>query len=479
MDGKVRSYPQIQHLVGGEYLDGPAGRPVLNPATGEALSSIPQADVALLDRSAKLAFEGFRQWHRTPAYDRAAILKKSAALMRERVEVLAWTITVEQGKPLRESRGEVLGTASIFEWLADESCRISSEVLASRIPGMQQVIHHEPIGPVLAIAPWNMPAMMAGRKIAHALSSGCSVIVKPASETPAIVMALARVLLDAGLPENVIQIVHGNSDAIARFLIAAPEIRKVSFTGSTEVGRILGALCGHHIKRFTAELGGHAPVVICPDADVEQAATILAGGKFFNAGQSCMAPTRFLVHGAIVDAFTEAFTAEVARIKVGNGLDEGNGMGALVNSRAVTAMGEFVADTRSHGGQVTTGGERPAGEGAFFQPTVLANVPLAARVMNDEPYGPIAAITAYESQEEAVRISNSLPFGLCAYVFGRDLKRAEDIAAEIEAGLVGINTLNVGGSMVPFGGVKDSGLGREGSRYGLHEHLVTKTITRM
>lgn len=479
MDGATRSYPEIQHLVGGEFLDGPAGRPVLNPATGEALSFIPQADVALLGRTAKLAFEGFRQWHRTPAYDRAAILKKSAGLMRERVEALAWTITVEQGKPLRESRGEVLGTAAIFEWLADESCRISSEVLASRIPGMQQVIHHEAIGPVLAIAPWNMPAMMAGRKIAHALSSGCSIIVKPASETPAIVMELARVLLDAGLPENVIQVVHGNSDAIARFLVAAPEIRKVSFTGSTEVGRILGALCGHHIKRFTAELGGHAPVVICPDADVEQAAATLAGGKFFNAGQSCMAPTRFLVHGSIVDTFTEAFTAHVARIKVGNGLDEGNGMGALVNARAVTSMGEFVSDACSHGVQVTTGGDRLVGEGAFFQPTVLANVPLAAKVMNDEPYGPIAAITAYEAQEEAVRISNSLPYGLCAYVFGRDLKRAEAVAAEIEAGLVGINTLNVGGSMVPFGGVKDSGLGREGSRYGLHDHLVTKTITRM
>lgn len=480
MDGAVRSYPRILHLVGGEYVDGPSGgRPVLNPATGAELGLIPRIDEALLDEVARLAFEGFRRWRRTPAYGRAEILKKAAGLMRERVEALAWTITVEQGKPLREARGEVFGTAAIFEWLAEESCRIADEILASRIPGMQQVIHHDPIGPVLAIAPWNMPAMMAGRKIAHALSCGCPVIVKPASQTPGIVMELARILLEAGLPADAIHVVHGDPDAIARFLIAAPQIRKVSFTGSTEVGRTLGALCGHHVKRFTAELGGHAPVVICPDVDVDEVARTLVAGKFFNAGQSCMAPTRFLAHRSVAGAFTEAFAAHAAAIRVGNGLDEQNGMGAMINMRAVSTMGEFVAEARDRGARLAAGGGRPADEGAFFEPTVLADVPLAARVMNDEPYGPIAAITPYDEREEAVRISNGLPYGLCAYVFGRDPSCTQAIAAELEAGLVGINTLNVGGPMVPFGGVKDSGLGREGSRHGLHEHLVTKTVTRM
>ncbi|MGE0500783.1 MAG: NAD-dependent succinate-semialdehyde dehydrogenase [Rhizobiaceae bacterium] len=479
MDEASRPYPRIQHLIGGDYVDGALGRPVLNPATREELGAIPEAEVGLLDRVAKLAHDGHRQWRRTAACDRAHILKNGAALMREQIGALARTITLEQGKPLRESRAEIIGTAAIFDWLAEESCRISDEVLTSRIPGMEQVIHHEPIGPVLAITPWNMPAMMAGRKIAHALSTGCSVIVKPASDTPAIVMELARILIEAGLPPQAISVIHGNSSVIAKHLIAAPEVRKVSFTGSTDVGRILGALCGHYIKKFTAELGGHAPVIVCADADVDHAVDALVPSKYLNAGQSCMAPTRFLVHRSIARDFTDALSSAAAKITVGDGMDEANVMGAMINEDAVTSMGDLVEDAVACGARVTAGGKRLTSRGAFFAPTVLADVPREARVMNIEPYGPIAAIASFDEPAAAIGIANGLPYGLCAYVFGGSTAQTRTIATELEAGLVGINTVNIAGPMVPFGGVKDSGLGREGSHYGLHDHLLTKTVTRM
>ena len=472
------AYPEIRHLIAGIPENGPsAARAVLNPATGDEIGRIPDSDTAMLARLPAIAWQGFVSWRAVPAHDRAAVLKKAAGRMRAEVESLAVTITTEQGKPLAESRGEIFGTAAIFEWLADEACRVQGEVLASRIKGFRQVIEHEPIGPVLAIAPWNMPAMMAGRKIAHALAAGCSVIVKPASETPAIVIRLAELLIEAGLPPEAITVIHGNSAEIARTLIAAPEIRKVSFTGSTEVGRELGGICGRHIKRFTAELGGHAPVILHEDADVDAAAAMLVAGKFFNAGQSCMAPTRFFVHRSITGAFAEAFAARVAGIVVGPGLEAGTTMGAMINRRAVDDMAGFVADATAKGAELRFGGDRPAGAGSFFAPTVLMDVPPSARIMTEEPYGPLAPIAPYDRLDEAIAAANALPYGLCAYVFGRDAARNARTARALEAGLVGINTLNVGGPMVPFGGVKDSGLGREGGRHGLLEHYVTKTCS--
>lgn len=472
------AYPEIRHLIAGVSVPGTRHlRPVLNPANGEEIGQIPDCDPDTLDGLAAIAWQGFVTWRATPAPDRAVVLKKAANLMRAGVDALAVTISTEQGKPLHEAQGEIFGTAAIFEWLADEACRINGEVLASRIKGFRQEIRHEPIGPVLAIAPWNMPAMMAGRKIAHALAAGCSVIVKPASETPAIVIRLAEILLEAGLPPEAITVIHGNSARIAEVLIAKPQIRKVSFTGSTEVGRVLGEICGRHIKRFTAELGGHAPVILHEDTDIDSASSLLAAAKFFNAGQSCMAPTRFFVHRAIIDDFADAFTAKVAEIQVGDGLAPGTKMGALINQRAVGDMAGFVEDAVAQGADLRYGGTRLDDAGSFFAPSVLMNVPMQARIMSEEPYGPLAPIAAFDHVDEAVTAANSLPYGLCAYVFGRDQARATRTASAIEAGLVGINTLNVGGPMVPFGGVKDSGLGREGGRHGLLEHYTTKTYS--
>jgi len=473
------AYPPIRHLIAGQYYEGGAGRAILNPASDEKLGLLPLIDEALLDKLAKSAFSGFKIWRRTPAYERAQMLKKAADLMRQRVNFLSWIITSEQGKILREARAEIMGTAAIFDWLAEESCRIGSEILAPRLPHFQQSIHHEPIGPVLAIAPWNMPAMMAGRKMAHALATGCSVIVKPSSETPATSLLLAEILLEAGLPADVIHVIHGDADKIAQYLIARAEIRKVSFTGSTQTGRQLGALCGYHIKKFTAELGGHAPVVIAPDADCDSAAKMLAQGKFFNAGQSCMAPTRFLVHHSCLDSFRESFVSHVTKIRVGNGLEETHDMGAMINKKALQTMRHFVEEACESGAKLLCGGDILDGGGSFFAPTILDHVPLQAKIMHEEPYGPLAALTSYDTIDEAIDIANALPFGLCAYIFGKNPNYTSKLAAEIEAGLIGINTLNVGGPMVPFGGVKDSGLGREGARYGLYESMVSKTISQI
>lgn len=472
-------YPIITHLLAGkaELGAGYGTRPVTNPATGTMLGDIPFENEALLARMADTAWRGFQMWRKTPASKRTEIIKRAASFLRRDADVLARMITLEQGKILAESRNEIFGTAAIFDWMAEEAQRIASELLPLRDDGFHQSIHHEPIGPVLAIAPWNMPALLTGRKIAHALASGCSVIVKPASETPGITMAMVKCLLEAGLPPEVIAVVHGNSGKIAQYFIAAPQIRKVSFTGSTEVGRILGALCGQHIKRFTAELGGHAPVILLRDANIEKIMPTLAGGKFFNAGQSCMAPTRFFVPVEMAEKFTESFAARASALKTGDGLESANAMGTVINASAVASMQTFVDDAVAQGARVVAGGKRHGTEGCFYAPTVLANVPASARLMCEEPYGPIAPIAAYNTIDEVVARANETPFGLCGYVFGHEAPALKQLSDELEVGLLGINSLQVGGAMVPFGGVKDSGIGREGSRYGLLEHMVLKAIT--
>lgn len=473
------TYPVITHLVSGRAVTG-AGygrRSVTNPANGETLAELPFEDAALLIEVAETAWRGFQIWRKTPATKRAEVLKRAATYLRRDVETLAHIITLEQGKILAESKGEILGTAAIFDWAAEEALRIVTELLPRREDGFQQAIHHQAVGPMLAIAPWNMPALLTGRKIAHALATGSSVIVKPASETPGIAVELVKRLLEAGLPPEAIAVIHGNSGPIAETLIAAPQIRKVSFTGSTEVGRVLGALCGHHIKRFTAELGGHAPVIVLRDADLDRVIPIIAGGKFFNAGQSCMAPTRFFVQSDIAEAFTEAFAARAVTIQVGNGLEAGMQMGTVINDRAVASMQDFVNDAVTLGARVLTGGARVGTEGSFFAPTVLADVPAGARIMQDEPYGPLAPIASFTTIDQAVFRANETPFGLCAYVFGHDPRALRQLTDDLEVGLIGINTLNIGGPSVPFGGVKDSGIGREGSHYGLLEHMSLKAVT--
>lgn len=472
-------YPVISHLVSGkaELAAGYGRRAVTNPANGATLGEIPFENAELLDRIAETAWRGFLAWREVPTARRTEILKRAAALLREDADALARIITLEQGKVITESRGEIHGTAAIFEWMADEAERIAADLLPRRADGFRQAILHEPIGPVLAIAPWNMPALLTGRKIAHALATGCSVIAKPASETPGIAMELAHRLIKAGVPPEAITIVHGNSARIAEALIAAPQIRKVSFTGSTEVGRSLGALCGHQIKRFTAELGGHAPVILLRDADLARAVSILVKGKFINAGQSCMAPTRFFVHADRIAEFSEAFAEKAGAIKVGDGMDTAHGMGTVINGAAVKAMQSFVDDAVRHGSKVLTGGSRLGTEGCFYAPTVLTDVPATARIMQDEPYGPLAPIACYDTIDEAVARANETAFGLCGYVFGQDPPALRQLTEQLELGVLGINTLNVGGPMVPFGGVKDSGIGREGSRHGLLEHMALKAVT--
>lgn len=473
-------YPEVMLYIDGAWRQGAAGRSidVANPATGETIGRIAHAERADLDQALEAAERGFHTWRRVSAYDRARIMRRAAALLRERADSIARIMTMEQGKPLVEAKGETLAAADVIEWFAEEARRAYGRVVPARAPGVYQLVIKEPVGPAAAFTPWNFPINQVVRKLSAALAAGCSIIVKAPEETPASPAELIRAYADAGVPEGVMNLVYGVPAEISEYLIPHPVIRKVSFTGSVEVGKHLAALAGAHMKRATMELGGHAPAIVFEDADVAVASELLAANKFRNAGQVCISPTRFLIQERVYDDFVDRFVGHARTVKVGDGLESGTTMGPLANPRRVQAMETFIADAVKHGAEVRTGGNRIGNKGNFFEPTVLTNVPKDARVMNEEPFGPLAVISPFGTFEEAVSEANRLPYGLASYAYTRSAKTANAIADAVESGMMSINHHGLALPEVPFGGVKDSGYGSEGGLEAIESYLVTKFVSQ-
>lgn len=473
-------YNDVSLFLNGQWLPSSTGRalPILNPATGAVLAQVSHASIEDLDCALDAAEHGFKTWRKVSAIERGQVLRRAAAIVRSRVDDIAPLMTQEQGKPLSEARAETLSAADTMEWFAEEARRIYGRVIPARFSGITQMSLREPVGPVAAFTPWNFPISQAARKLSAAVAAGCSVILKGPEEAPASCAELVRCYADAGLPPGVINLVFGTPAEIANHLIPDSRIRKVTFTGSTTVGKQLAALAGAHMKRTTMELGGHAPVIVCADADVDSAVNLLSIVKFRNAGQACICPSRFLVHEEIYPRFLDAFTTAVRALKVGDGLREETTMGPVANSRRLAAMTELVGNARAVGAGVAVGGNRIGDEGFFFEPTVLVDVPPTADIMNSEPFGPVAAITTFKSLDSAVAEANRLPYGLAAYCFTRSLGTATELASSIESGMISINHFGLALPEVPFGGIKDSGFGSEGGAEALESYLNIKFVTQ-
>jgi succinate-semialdehyde dehydrogenase/glutarate-semialdehyde dehydrogenase len=469
-------YDNVQLFIAGTWRPARARGtlPVVNPATRVVLGTVAHAEIADLDDALEAASRGFADLRKTSALDRSKMLRTAAGYLRERVETLAPMLTQEQGKPVEEARTEIRTSADILEWFAEEGRRTYGRVIPSRTPGVRWWVDKEPVGPVAAFTPWNFPIAQAARKLGAALAAGCSVILKGPEETPGSNAALVRALADAGIPPGALNLVFGLPAVISEYLIPHPVIRKISFTGSTAVGKRLASLAGAHMKRATMELGGHAPVVVFDDADVERSSKLLALGKYRNAGQVCVSPTRFLVQESIYDRFVDRFAAHVGNIRVGNGLDDGVTMGPLANPRRQAAMDSLVADARQHGATLRAGGGSENSTGNFFRPTILADVPVSARAMNEEPFGPVALFSRFTDFEQAITEANRLSHGLAAYVYTNSISRANAASAAIESGMVSINHQGLGLIETPFGGVKDSGYGSEGGAEAIEAYLVSK-----
>jgi succinate-semialdehyde dehydrogenase/glutarate-semialdehyde dehydrogenase len=473
-------YPEVSLHIDGAWCKGAGGKsePVLNPATGDSIGDVPHAESADLDRALAAAEKGFKAWRKVSAYDRYKLMRKAADILRSRADDIAAVMTMEQGKPLVEAKGETLAGADVIDWFAEEGRRAYGRVIPARAEGVYQIVVKEPVGPVAAFTPWNFPINQAVRKISASLATGCSVIIKGPEETPASCAALVQAYLDAGLPAGVINLVFGVPATISEYLIPHPTIRKISFTGSTVVGKHLASLAGKHMKRVTMELGGHAPAIVFDDADVDVAVKILSANKFRNAGQVCVAPTRFLVQEKVYAPFVDKFVKAAKSLKVGDGLDKDTRMGPLANARRVEAMERFIADAKAKGAKVETGGSRIGNKGFYFEPTVLTDVPRDARIMNEEPFGPLAPITPFKDFDSVVSEANRLPYGLAAYAYTRSAKTAAAIGAAVETGMISINHHGLALPEVPFGGVKDSGYGSEGGSEAIEGYLVTKFITQ-
>ena len=476
----MMAYPDTKLFIDGSWRPAASGKtiPVLDPATGGQIGTVAWADRIDLDAALAAAAKGFEVWRRTSAFERAKLMRRAADLVRERVQAIAEIMTREQGKPLAQSRLEALSGADIIDWFAGEAQRAYGQVIPARVPGVLQMTLKLPVGPVAAFSPWNFPINQAVRKLSAAVAAGCSIIVKAPEETPASPAELIRAFADAGIPDGVVNLVFGVAPEISAYLVPHPVIRKISFTGSTPVGKHLAALAGQHMKRATMELGGHAPVIVAGDADLDLALGLMVPQKYRNAGQVCISPTRFLVQDAVADEFTERFAAGARAIRVGNGMEPGTEMGPLANDRRLDALEALVADAVSCGARLMTGGRRIGNEGWFFEPTVLADVPVQARIMNEEPFGPVAIINRYASLDDMIEESNRLPYALAAYAFTRSGETATRLGNEVEAGMLSINHLGLALPEIPFGGMKDSGHGTEGGSEALESYLETRLVTR-
>ncbi len=464
------------NLIDGRWVEADNGAvtSVVNPATGQVVGTVPAMGAAETRRAIEAANAAFPRWRAMVAKDRGAILRRIAELMHENVEDLALIMTVEQGKPLAEARGEIAYSAGFLEWFAEEARRVYGETIPPHVPGRRVMVTKEPIGVFAAITPWNFPSAMITRKAGPAWAAGCAGVIRPASQTPFSALALAVLAERAGLPPGVCNVITGPSGATGGELTANPLVRKLSFTGSTEVGRVLLRQCADTIKKTSMELGGNAPFIVFDDADLDEAVKGVLASKFRNTGQTCVCANRILVQDGVYDAFAAKLTAAVEAMAVGNGLENGVTQGPLINQGAVAKVEEHIADALTKGARVITGGRRHALGGNFFEPTVLADVPADALIFQEETFGPVAPLFRFATEEEAIRLANDTPFGLASYFYARDVGRIFRVAEALEYGIVGINEGLISAPEVPFGGVKESGLGREGSRHGIEEYLEIK-----
>jgi len=474
------SYPKLRLYIDGEWIEktssGSMG--VENPADGSDLGQLPVAGVAEIDAALEAAERGYRLWRMRSAIDRFQIITQATRLLRERAPRVAHAITLEQGKPLAEALREVILSADIVDFLAEEGKRLYGRTIPPRQPNiLSQTVIRQPVGPVAAFTPWNFPVNLPCRKLGGALAAGCSVIIKPAEETPASCMLIVEAFHDAGLPPGVLNMVCGEPSKISSALITAKQIRKASFTGSVAVGKMLGELAARGMKRYTAELGGHAPVIVCADVDIEAVAKLSVTAKFRNAGQVCASPIRFLIHESKYAKFRDHFVAQAKALRVGSGLDKSSNMGPLIHGRRVREMQSLVDDALALGGKLCCGGAAITGRGYFYPPTVLEDVPLDARIQQIEPFGPIAVLQPFSTLDDALAQANGLSVGLSAYAFTHDLATAHRLSEELEAGMVGINHFGVSQPETPFGGWKDSGVGQESGMEGLLSYTEVKLVS--
>lgn len=474
-------YPPLYLYIDGEFIDSDQrdGQDVRDPATLEVLGILPWATQGDLDRAIESAHRAFQSWRISSPLERSGVLRKVAELARQRAHEIGRNITLDNGKPLPEAIGEVMNSAEHAEWSAEECRRIYGRVIPPRNPAVRQIVVREPVGVCAAFSPWNFPFSQAIKKVAAAIGAGCTVILKGPEESPSAVVALAQLFHDAGLPAGVLNIVWGVPSDISRHLIESPKVRKVTFTGSVPVGKQLAALAGLHMKRVSMELGGHSPVLVFDDADIDQAAAILARFKIRNAGQVCVSPTRFYVQDRVYERFIERFCEVIRSIKVGHGLEDGTQMGPLIHDRRLAAIEDLVNDATSRGAEVVSGGRRLGEKGYFYAPTVLASLGDDARVMNEEPFGPVAPITRFSEVDEVIARANGVPFGLASYVFTNSVQISTKVSNGLEAGMVNINHFGMAHPELPFGGVKDSGIGSEGGTETFDGYLVTKMITQI
>jgi succinate-semialdehyde dehydrogenase/glutarate-semialdehyde dehydrogenase len=474
-------YDPLYLFIGGQWLTAHdrATAAVVNPATGEEIGQVPLATADDLDHALEVARLSFDQWRQTVPDQRAKVLKRAADLILERAPHIAAQMTLEEGKPLRESLDEVTRAAEYFEWFAESARRIDGRVVPANRPGVLQLVKRQAIGPVAAFTPWNFPAITPARKLSAALAAGCSVVLKPGEESPSTALALARALDDAGLPKGVLQVVFGVPDQVSSHLIASPIIRKVTFTGSVPIGRLLSARAAEGVKPITLELGGHGPVLVFADADIEKAAVEGVANRFRGTGQVCISSTRFLIQREAYAEFVEHFVAATQALKIGDGMDPQTQVGPLANPRQLAKMEQLIADAVEKGARVLAGGEALPGAGFFFQPTVLADVPMNARVMHEEPFGPIAILMPFDELSDGLHEANRLPYGLSAYAFTSNARTAIDVADGLEAGMIGINQYRIVATELPFGGMKESGHGSEGGIEGIEHYLTNKFISQV
>ncbi len=451
---------------------------VYSPATGELVGLIPAATDADLHSALESAQKGFKIWRAMSPWDRSGVLRRTADLLRERNSQYATMMSTETGKPIAQAEGEWRDAADQFEWYSEETKRIYGQSIEARLPEIRMGVRMEPVGVVAAFSAWNFPALLPARKLAAGLAAGCSVILKPASEAPGSGMAIIQTLMDAGLPIDVVNLVTGDSRKISKYLVDSPIVKKVTLTGSTSVGREILQLAANSIKKVSMELGGHAPVIVFEDADIEAAAEMCARFKFRNCGQVCASPSRFYVHASNYQRFCDVFAAYAKGLVVGNGLNPQVEMGPMINVRGLQHVQNLIADAVDKGAKLLAGGSAPVGlgKGNFISPTVLSDVPDSAKVMIDEPFGPIAPISSFVDFDEVIERANSTPYGLASYLFTRSLKTAALASERIEAGMVGINELAIASAEMPFGGVKQSGIGREGGAFGIQDYLESKFI---
>jgi succinate-semialdehyde dehydrogenase / glutarate-semialdehyde dehydrogenase len=472
---------KLQHYIDGNWVEATSGRTfeVMNPATNVAMAKLSLANTHDLDKALAAADKGFKVWKRVSAFERGKILKKAADLLRARVDDIATHLSLEQGKVVAEAKVELMGSADIIEWFAEEGRRAYGRIIPSRADGVRNMVIMEPVGVVAGFSPWNFPVSQAARKIGGALAAGCSIIIKCPEETPASPIGFVKCFHDAGVPPGVINLVYGVPAEISEYLIPNPIIRKISFTGSVPVGKHLNSLAGLHMKRATMELGGHAPVLIFDDVETDQVAALMHGMKTRNAGQVCVSPTRFFVHEKAYDKFVGKFTDLMKGTVVGEGLDPKSKMGPLANPRRVNAMETLVNDALEKGAKAQTGGKRIGNQGNFFEPTVLTDVPRNARIMTEEPFGPVAIMMRFKDTDAMLADANSLPFGLASYAFTKDGKTAAKVADALDSGMVSINHFGIALPETPFGGVKDSGFGHEGGVEGLQAYLSAKFVSHL